>query len=153
VGGVPVPIRRLGYQVASKLLFVLRFVFRPSLRGVRCVLRRGDDVLIVRHTYGNRRWGLPGGAIKRREQPVEAARREMSEELGVDLAWRSIGDMRFVGQERARHHVFCFTADLGDADVDVNAAEIAEARWFPADGLPEDAVTGTALVVERALAA
>ena len=147
------PIRRLGYQVASKLLYVFRFVFRPSLRGVRCVLRRGDEVLIVRHTYGDRRWGLPGGAIKRREAPAEAARREMDEELGVDLVWRSIGELRFVGHERARHHVYCYMAELSGGDVEVNAAEIAEARWYPVDGLPADAVKGTGLVVERSLAA
>jgi 8-oxo-dGTP pyrophosphatase MutT (NUDIX family) len=151
VGGVPTWIRRWGYRAASNLLFVYRFVFRPSSRGVRCVLRRGDEVLLVRHTYGGRGWGLPGGAIRRREEPAATARREMEEELGVDVAdWRPIGELRFAGADRARHHVFCFVAELPDGDLEVNGAEIAETGMYPADRLPEGVVDGTRLVVERA---
>lgn len=151
MGAVPTWIRRWGYRIASNLLFVYRLVFRPTSHGVRCVVQRGDEVLLVRHTYGNRRWALPGGAMKRGEDPAQTARREMEEELGVDLPdWRPLGELRFRGAERARHHVFCFVAELADGELDLNAAEIAEARWYPADGLPEDRVTGTRSVVEKA---
>ena len=53
---------------------------------------RQRRVLLVRHTYGSRGWDLPGGSMKRGEAPVNAARREMHEELGVTIDdWRSLG--------------------------------------------------------------
>jgi 8-oxo-dGTP pyrophosphatase MutT (NUDIX family) len=151
VGEVTTWILRWGYRAASSLLFVYRFVFRPSLSGVRCVLRRGDEVLLVRHTYGSRDWALPGGGIKRGEDPAATARREMAEELGVDIAdWRPIGELRFTGIERARHTVFCFVGELPDDGVEVNGVEIAEARLHPVDRLPDVVVRGTREVVKRA---
>ena len=49
------------------MLRAYRFVLHPRVRGVRCVLVHGDELLLVRHSYGDRRWGLPGGLIKRSE--------------------------------------------------------------------------------------
>ncbi len=40
-------------------------------------------VLLAHHTYRQRAWGLPGGLIRRNEQPSEAVERELREELGV----------------------------------------------------------------------
>ena len=62
-------------------------VLHPRRRGVKCVLRDGAGRIVwVRHTYGDRgAWELPGGAARRSESPVEAARREAREELGVDV--------------------------------------------------------------------
>src|SRR5437870_4690431 len=77
-----VAVRRRGYRVAFALLRVYWFVRRPALHGVKCVLTNGDQVLLVRHTYGSRDWDLPGGAVSRGEPPVATARREMHEELG-----------------------------------------------------------------------
>ncbi|MBV9416653.1 MAG: NUDIX domain-containing protein, partial [Solirubrobacterales bacterium] len=50
------------------------------------------EVLLVRHTYGRRSWDLPGGTVRRRELPVDAARREMQEELGCRIEdWVDFG--------------------------------------------------------------
>ncbi|MEU9232430.1 NUDIX hydrolase [Streptomyces subrutilus] len=49
----------------------------------------GGGILLVRPAYGNtRRWQLPGGGIDSDlgETPREAARREVLEEIGLDLA-------------------------------------------------------------------
>ena len=45
-----------------------------------------DRVLFVRHTYGDRTpWEMPGGGLRRGEAPEAAVRREMREELGIEL--------------------------------------------------------------------
>ena len=90
---VPVPVRRVAYRVAHRLLRVYWRVARPHTRGVKCVVREGDAVVFVRHAYGDRRqWELPGGGIKRGEDPRDTAAREAREELGLDLAdWRALG--------------------------------------------------------------
>jgi ADP-ribose pyrophosphatase YjhB (NUDIX family) len=144
-------IRRSAYRVASHLLAAYRFVRRPTVRGVRCVLVRGGEVLLVRHTYGDRRWSLPGGLMRRGEAPEATARREMSEELGLDIsAWRGLGDMRFIGTERARHVVACLSATAPEGELELNAAEIHEIAWFRRDTLPEDTLDMTDAIVARA---
>jgi ADP-ribose pyrophosphatase YjhB (NUDIX family) len=148
---VAATIRRSAYRTASRVLAVYRFVCRPTVRGVRCALMRGGEVLLVRHTYGDRRWALPGGLMRRGEAPEMTARREMREELGLDIAaWRAIGDISFVGSERARHVVACFAATAPEEELAVNAAEIDQLRWFPADALPDDMLDRTETIVARA---
>jgi len=144
-------IRRLAYRVASRLLAAYRYVRRPTVHGVRCVLVRGGDVLLVRHTYGDRAWGLPGGLMRRGEAPEVTARREMREELGLDIAaWRALGHLRFIGTERARHVVACLAATAPPHELDLNAAEIHETAWFPRDALPQDSLEMTDTIVARA---
>src|ERR1700734_2481734 len=74
--------RRLAYRVAAQLLRFLRPLVPIDWGGVKCVLTDGDRVLLVRHTYGSRQWDLPGGGRHRGERSIDAARREMHEELG-----------------------------------------------------------------------
>jgi 8-oxo-dGTP pyrophosphatase MutT (NUDIX family) len=113
-------------------------VFRPRQRGVKCVIwRESGDVLLVRHTYGDRRrWELPGGGVKRGEDPRQAARREIREELGAEISdWKAIGELP-VRQLHRRDLLSCFSAPIGDRDLRLDAGEIAEADWFPRDRLP-----------------
>jgi ADP-ribose pyrophosphatase YjhB (NUDIX family) len=129
-------LRRLAYRCAYLLLWTFRVVVRPEVSGVKCVLTDGDHVLLVRHTYGPREWDLPGGGIKRGEGPATAARREMREELGVD-----IDDLRDTGSvvarlNRSRATVFCFTAELAAPAIAIERGEIAAARWFARGNLP-----------------
>jgi 8-oxo-dGTP diphosphatase len=44
-----------------------------------------ESVLLVRQTYGDRRWGLPGGGVEPGETIVDALARECREEIGVDV--------------------------------------------------------------------
>jgi 8-oxo-dGTP pyrophosphatase MutT (NUDIX family) len=118
-------------------------------------VRHGDAVLFVRHSYGDRRqWELPGGGIKRGEDPRDTAAREANEELGLDLAdWRALGTVEAYGYGK-RTTVICFEADVSDRALTVDAGEIEEARWFtladPPAPLGLDAqVVLTRLVIAR----
>lgn len=56
---------------------------------VAAILQRRDEVLLC-HRSANRRWypsiwDLPGGHVEHGEQPREALRRELLEEVGVDI--------------------------------------------------------------------
>lgn len=127
----------LCYRVAYWVLRAYWFVFRPTKRGVKCVITRRDEVLLVRHTYGDRRvWELPGGAIKRGEAPLDAARRETREELGLAISdWRELG--HFTAREAHRHDTLhCFHAEVNGAVPVADRVEIAEVGWFPAAAPP-----------------
>ena len=98
----------------------------------------GAEILYVRHTYGNRdAWELPGGGLRPREAPEAAVRREMREELGVELAGvREVGRLEIAGYHK-RTLLHCFEARAeGAAPIRLAEAEIAEARWAPLDAPP-----------------
>jgi 8-oxo-dGTP pyrophosphatase MutT (NUDIX family) len=133
---VALRLRRRGYRLAYRILTVWWFLRRPRIEGVKCVLTSGDAVLLVRHTYGPAVWDLPGGVVKRREPPLQAAQREMAEELGIQNAdWREAGTIQ--GRQNFRRDtVHCFAAELGSRALAPNGAELAETRWFARDELP-----------------
>jgi 8-oxo-dGTP pyrophosphatase MutT (NUDIX family) len=114
------------------------FVRRPQQNGVKCVLTDGENVLLVRHTYGSPKWDLPGGGIKRDEPPAEAARREIEEELGVRLErWRDLGALG--ATEYHRHDtIYCFQAELDGKPLTIERGEIDTAQWFSRQRLPRD---------------
>ena len=43
------------------------------------------SVLLLRQSYGDQRWGLPGGAVEPGETILAALERECREELGVEV--------------------------------------------------------------------
>jgi 8-oxo-dGTP pyrophosphatase MutT (NUDIX family) len=135
---IPVPLRRWAYRFASGLLLVYRLLRRPTFTGVKCVLTDGDLVLLVRHTYGQREWLLPGGSLKRDEPPLGAARREMREELGIDIAdWTALGELTAY-TERGRDRLHCFQAELRDPALTLDPGELESVGWFPRAELPPD---------------
>jgi ADP-ribose pyrophosphatase YjhB (NUDIX family) len=115
---------------------------KPQTIGVRAVVQdSAGSVLLVRHTYstdGSRwRWYLPGGGVKRSESLIQALRRELLEEVGVEIA----GNVRLAGVysselEHKRDHIVLFTVE-GWRAVPSASGEIAESGFFAVDGLPD----------------
>ncbi len=153
-GPVPLPVaaRRLAYRAAYRLLTVSWLIRRPAKLGVKCLLTHQDRILLVRHTYGHRDWDLPGGAMKRREAPLTAARREMFEELGVESEqWTELGSLRGTVDHR-RDTIHCFGAELATPAITIDAGELATASWFAPDELPPHLGPYVMAIVARALA-
>jgi 8-oxo-dGTP diphosphatase len=78
------PAIRLAYRMAFRLLRLWWFIARPQHTGANVALWHNGRLLVVRHSY-TRGYSLPGGGVGRREIPVEAACRELREELGMSV--------------------------------------------------------------------
>ncbi len=63
---------------------------------VGCIVRRDNQVLLVRHTYGgaNGKLLIPGGFCQENELPEEAAVREVLEETGIRAEVRRMSAIR-----------------------------------------------------------
>jgi 8-oxo-dGTP pyrophosphatase MutT (NUDIX family) len=130
--------RRLAYRVAAQLLRFVRPLVPIDWGGVKCVLTDSDKVLLVRHTYGSRLWDLPGGGRHRGEPPIDAARREMREELGLDgLRWRPLGELR-AHSERHHQTIQVYGAEVSAPVLTLDLGELAVASWVRLDRLPPE---------------
>jgi ADP-ribose pyrophosphatase YjhB (NUDIX family) len=119
----------------------------PAIRAKAvCVCRRGDQALLVAAFDPTKRetfYGPPGGGVEFGERAAEAVRREMREELAVevgDLTLLGVLENIFTYDGRPGHEVvFVFDARLVDgtlyereeiAGVESNAEPFV-ARWVP----------------------
>ena len=136
------------YRWGYRVLRVYWFFRRPQTAGVRCLIQYGNQVLLVRHTYGRRYWTLPGGGTKSGETLEETVKREIHEEVGLIVTEaRKVGQF-FSRLEFKRDTVHCFVAHPQNTDITHDSNEIAEARWFSLDELP----VARSKIIERVLA-
>lgn len=110
---------------------------RPQLTGCRVLaLDPAGRILLVRHSYGSGRWMLPGGGLKRGEDPLAAGLRELREETACEIAegWllESVSE-DLAGARHTVHIVAGRTADRPQPD----GREILAAAFFAADALPD----------------
>ena len=108
--------------------------------GTVAIIEDGDGrILLARHTYKRRApWGLPGGFVRRGEDPSETIVREIAEEVGLKVELR--GPVT-VQREGRRHLTIVYGGRLTGGTVR-SSDEVSEARfvvpgsWPP--GLRED---------------
>jgi len=92
-------------------------------------------VLLVRQTYGRRSWELPGGGRQPRESLEQAVRREVREEIGVEVTTAELRGVYF--EPSVDQHHFAFRCELVvGADPKPSSPEILECRYWPLDALP-----------------
>jgi 8-oxo-dGTP pyrophosphatase MutT (NUDIX family) len=105
--------------------------------GAMCVIERADgQLLLVRQAYRGG-WTVPGGLLRRNEEPAVGARREAQEEVGliVDLQ----GEPTVIIDATARRIDVVYRCSVGPPEPEIvtpNSVEIVEARWFALEQLP-----------------
>jgi ADP-ribose pyrophosphatase YjhB (NUDIX family) len=118
---------------------VVRVVAPTFSVGAVCVIERADGrVLLIRQSY-RRHWGLPGGLLQRHEHPSDAARREIFEEVGLEV--KLVSEPAVVIDATPRRIDIVYRARPerdGEADdVRPSSVEIVEAKWFAPTELPD----------------
>jgi ADP-ribose pyrophosphatase YjhB (NUDIX family) len=138
-------IKRALFKAVQRLLLQPYYrQTRGMTLGTRSVVLDAErGVLLVRHTYAPG-WLLPGGGVERGETLCQSCLRELREEAAITaleepaLHGMFLNDKQFPGD-----HVACFVLRRFRQEAFSGTAEIAEARFFPLDQLPDGTTPGT----------
>ncbi|MCS6885655.1 MAG: NUDIX domain-containing protein [Acidobacteriota bacterium] len=118
-------------------------IFAPTVIGVRALIVRNNEIMLVRHTYLSG-WYLPGGRVERGETVYEALAREVREECRLEVLKERLLAVYANRSSNPNDHIILFQVDLfREIATPVNSYEIAEYRFFALDALPEGVSKGT----------
>lgn len=127
--------------------------FRFSVHAA--IINEEGKVLQLKQTYGDKRWGLPGGGVEPGETIHEAIKRECLEELGVDIKISAFTGLYYHKSFNSQVGIFkCYLPQGCDIRL---SNEHSEYRWFDISELSEvqklriqDALEFNGQVVSRA---
>jgi 8-oxo-dGTP diphosphatase len=106
--------------------------YRISVHAV--VTNPAGEVLLLAATYGEKAWGLPGGALDPGETIHDGLRRECAEELGCDIEILYLSGV--YAHSSVRSHAFIFRCALPvDGEVQLSSEHSAYG-YFPVAELP-----------------
>ena len=106
-------------------------------------------VLLLKHVFRvGSGWGIPGGFIERGEQPEEAIRRELREEIGLELERTELAFVRTLKRPSQVEIIF---RSRPRGSIGAKSLEIKHTQWFALDALPEELGRDQRRIIERAL--
>jgi 8-oxo-dGTP diphosphatase len=106
-------------------------------------------ILLLEHVFRpDSGWGIPGGFLSKGEQPEAALRRELREEIGIEVADVEMLFVRTLSRPRQIEIYFRARA-IGRPEP--CSFEIRSAGWFSVDNLPPELSKDQRRLIERAL--
>lgn len=133
---IPRPVHRLALRLAHGVR--KRWWRLTGARLTGCCIVAFDDqgqVMLVRHSYGSDAWTFPSGAVRRREDPLAAALREFSEEVGCTIVGHRAVATLEESLHGARNRLHVYTGRIS-GEPSVDGRELIELRFFARDDLP-----------------
>jgi 8-oxo-dGTP diphosphatase len=132
------PIARANIVMKIKTAGAFAFITNPE-----------GKILLVKQNYARRHWALPGGGVESKEDPRDAAVREVFEETGLKVQLTAfIGTYVSIYKDDV---VFLFEAQAKDLTLSGPNAEIAELRFFATMELPADCSLNLKVRIQDAL--
>ncbi len=105
---------------------------------VNCLVKKGDKILLVqqaRPDHARGKWSVPGGKVDEGENFHDAVRREMKEEVGLDIsAIKPIGIIHEAPYKTVKH-IFLVSVEKGE--IKFNESEILDVKWFTLNEIKE----------------
>ncbi|MFH1392717.1 MAG: NUDIX domain-containing protein [bacterium] len=117
-------------------------IFKPVTLGARVIVDCQDAILLVQPRY-SKQWYLPGGKVHKKENAINAIKRELEEECDIKPEqYRLVGIYsNFV--EAKNDHIVLFVSEAPDKKTHPGL-EISSCRFFSLDALPANISPGTA---------
>jgi len=106
-------------------------------------------ILLLEHVFRpDSGWGLPGGFLNKGEQPEAALRRELREEIGVDL---EEVELLFARTLRRPRQIEIYFKARAIGTPQPCSFEIRTAEWFAIDKVPAELSKDQRRLIQRAL--
>ena len=91
-------------------------------------------------------WGIPGGFINENEQPEEAVKREICEEIGLEIE-----NVELLRARTFKRHVEILFRARAQGEGTIKSMEIKEVKWFAIDEMPEEMSRGQKQIIRHFL--
>ena len=112
------------------------------------VFNQNGEVLLLKHRFRpGSGWGLPGGFIEKAEQPIDALRRELREEIGLEVQDVELFAVRSFAKPQQVEVLFRCRSN---GTLKPQTIEVERADWFLVANLPDGLPRDQQLFIERA---
>ena len=112
------------------------------------IFNHDGQILLLKHRFrAGSGWGLPGGFLEAGEQPIDALRRELREELNLEVEDVEIFRARSFRKPKQVEILFRGRAD---GSISPRTIEVERAEWFSIDALPQGLPRDQRTLVEQA---
>ncbi|URJ51000.1 NUDIX domain-containing protein [Paenibacillus polymyxa] len=98
------------------------------------IIDEHNRVLLVHQTYGKKQWSVPGGVVEEGESVWDGARRELKEEVNIEVNKMDLSGIYFMSHRNG--YIYTFKSDGYVGRIEVDNKEIDEYGFFDIDNLP-----------------
>jgi 8-oxo-dGTP diphosphatase len=111
------------------------------------VVNESNEILLLDHVLRpGSGWGIPGGFLMYDEQPIDAVRRELQEETGIEL-----NDVKLLSARTINRHIEILFRARADGTPIVKSREINSLGWFKVNEMPEKMDRKQKSIIEKHL--
>lgn len=111
------------------------------------VLNEKDEILLLDHVLRPASgWGIPGGFMNAGEQPHEAAKREIFEEIGLEVE-----ELQMMWMRTLYRHIEVIFRAKAKGKAEVKCREIHSLGWFKYEEMPAEMSKGQKEIIKKVL--